>query len=270
MLLEFWSQFIHHFPASDLAALVLNGALFSLAYFVFWHKLKERYRHLRIQSRNRVNGAQIRRELKNALYSLAVGASLSTLVLYMASRGYTQIYQDAGRHPWWYNYAGFFLLLIIDDTWFYWCHRLLHHRTLYRFIHAEHHKSIDVNPFTSASFHFLEPLLLTLWIVPVAFFIPIYAPVLGFVQLWGLLDNLKSHLGYEFYPAWFNLSWLRFFTTSTYHNLHHSRFTGNYGVHFRLWDKLLGTEFPDYEAGFAEIKARESVVDATSANKAAL
>ena len=48
------------------------------------------------------------------------------------------------------------------------------------------------------------PLLLTLWIVPVAFLVPVYAPVLALVPVWGLLDNLKSYLGYELYPAGFN------------------------------------------------------------------
>ena len=101
------------------------------------------------------------------------------------------------------------------------------------------------------------PLLLTLWIVSVAFLVPVYAPVLVLVQAWGLLDNLKSHFGYELYPVGFNRSWLRFLTISTFHNLYHSRFNGNYGVHFRIWDWLLKTEFPHYETEFAAIQARK-------------
>jgi len=254
---DFVSQLLHNFPKSFFAALLLNGAVFSLAYFIFWHKLKARLRSWRIQVKERVDGAQIRRELKNALYVLAVGAGMSCVVLYLASQGYTRLYQDPAHHSWWYNFGGFFLLLLIDDTWFYWCHRLLHHRVIYRYVHAEHHKSVDVNPFTSTSFHFLEPLLLTLWIVPVAFLVPVYTPVLALVQVWGLLDNLKSHLGYELYPAGFNQSWLRFLTTSTFHNMHHSRFNGNYGVHFRIWDWLLKTELPHYETEYAAIQARK-------------
>ncbi len=257
MLSDFAHQFLRAFPRSFVAALLLNGALLSLAYFVFWHQFKDRLRHWRIQVRERVNAQQIRRELKNALYTLAVGASMSSVVLYLAAHGHTRLYQDPARHSWWYNFGGFFLLLLIDDAWFYWVHRLLHQRFFFRLIHAEHHKSVDVNPFTSVSFHFLEPVLLTAWIFPVAFFIPVFAPVLLLVQLWGTLENLKSHLGYELYPAGFNRSWLRLLTTSTHHNLHHSRFTGNYGVHLRLWDWLLGSEFPDYEAEFDAIKARQ-------------
>jgi sterol desaturase/sphingolipid hydroxylase (fatty acid hydroxylase superfamily) len=39
--------------------------------------------------------------------------------------------------------------------------------------------------------------------------------------------------------------------------MHHSKFNGNYGVHFRIWDRLLGTEFKDYEKTFDEIQERK-------------
>lgn len=141
--------------------------------------------------------------------------------------------------------------MLLDDTWFYWCHRLLHQRLFYKYVHREHHKSVDVNPFSSFSFHFAEAFLLTSWILVVALTVPIYSPVLFVLQFYGMLDNIKSHLGYEIYPSWFQHWPLRWLTTSTYHNQHHAKFHGNYGVHFRFWDRLMGTEFADYDANFA-------------------
>jgi sterol desaturase/sphingolipid hydroxylase (fatty acid hydroxylase superfamily) len=32
------------------------------------------------------------------------------------------------------------------------------------------------------------------------------------------------------------------FISATHHGLHHRRFRCNYGLHFRLWDRLLGTD----------------------------
>jgi Delta7-sterol 5-desaturase len=189
-----------------------------------------------------------------------VGALFNSIVLYLSSKGYTKIYTGFSEHSPFLGIGSFFLLLIIDDTWFYWVHRLLHHPKLFPYIHVVHHKSVDVNPFTSISFHWLEPFLLTLWIFPASFIFPIYAPVLGVIQVWGLLDNVKSHLGYELYPANFNKGWLRFMTSSTHHNMHHSKFKGNYGVHFRIWDKLLGTEFRDYEAEYDKVQERKKTV----------
>ena len=246
-----------HFPQGFLSGMVLNGTLITLAYFLFWKKFKTRFRHWRIQLKERVDPQQIKGELLNSLFTLSVGALFSSLMIYLSTQGYTQVYTDFSDHHPFFGIAGFFILLIIDDTWFYWCHRLLHHPAVFRRVHYVHHKSVDVNPFTSLSFHWLEACLLSGWIIPAAFFVPMYAPVLLAVQLWGALDNVKSHLGYEFYPSNFNKSWLRFLTSSTHHNMHHSKFNGNYGVHFRLWDRLLGTEFKNYEAEYDKIQQRK-------------
>ncbi len=250
-------EILFNFPQAFLSGLLLNGTLIVLIYILVWKAFKKRLRSWRIQLKERVNTKQIKRELKNSFFTLAVGALFSSIVIYLSTQGYTKIYTKFYEYNPFYGVFGFFILLLIDDTWFYWFHRLLHHPKIFKHIHLEHHKSIDVNPFTSLSFHFLEPFLLSFWIFPVAYVFPIYAPVLLVVQLYGLLDNIKSHLGYELYPKRFNKSWLRFLTSSTHHNMHHSKFKGNYGVHFRFWDKLLGTEFRDYETEYEKIQERK-------------
>lgn len=255
--MEAIKQILLNLPQGIVSGIMLNGTVILLAYFLIWKKYKERLKNWRIQLKERVNNQQIKRELKNSLYSLLVGSLFSSIVIYLSTKGYTKIYTNLSDHHILWAISSFFMMLLIDDTWFYWCHRLLHHPKIYRYIHLEHHKSIDVNPFTSMSFHFLEPFLLTIWIIPMAYFFPIYAPALMFTQIWGLLDNVKAHVGYEFYPAWFHKSWLGFLTSSTHHNMHHSKFNGNYSVHFRIWDKLMGTEFNDYEAEYDKIQVRK-------------
>lgn len=244
------------FPSGYASALLMNGVLLTFTYWLIWKKLGPRLQAWRIQSKKRFDNQQMRREIKNAFFTLTVGALFSSIVIYASTKGYTQIYSSFWDYPIW-SCCCFFVLLLIDDAWFYWIHRLLHHPKLYRLIHEEHHKSIDVSPFTTLSFHAVEPFLLSLWILPIAFFFPVYAPALGILQLWGFLDNLKSHLGYELYPSWWNRSFLRFLTSSTYHNLHHSHFEGNYGVHFRFWDRFLGTEFPQYELIYEDIQKKK-------------
>ncbi len=259
--MEALTQILLHLPQGLLSGLMLNGTVITLAYFLVWKKFKKRLQRWRIQLNEKVDAQQIKRELKNSVYTLLVGATFSSVVIYLSTQGKTKIYTDFSEHNPLFAIGGFFVLLLIDDTWFYWWHRLLHHPALFRKVHSEHHKSVDVNPFTSMSFHFLEAFILTFWILPVSFLIPIYAPVLLAVQLWGLFDNVKAHLGYEFYPAMWNKSWFRFLTSSTHHNMHHSKFNGNYGVHFRFWDKLLGTEFEDYETEFDQIQVRKKKAD---------
>ena len=245
-----------NFSKSLVSGILLSVGLMSIAYYLIWKKFNTRLKNRRIQLKHRVNRLQIHSELKNAVPVFIVGSLFSALVIYLSSKGYTRIYTDFRMHHVIWSICGFFILLIIDDCWFYWCHRLLHHPRLFPYIHVVHHRSIDVNPFTSMSFHWLEPFLLTLWIFPVAFILPVYAPILGAIQFWGLLDNIKSHLGYELYPAGLNRTWFRFLTSSTHHNMHHSKFKGNYGVHFRFWDWLFGTEFPDYEDEYEKIHHR--------------
>ena len=73
------------------------------------------------------------------------------------------------------------------------------------------------------------------------------------LQVVGLVNNIVAHLGYEFMPRWFiRVPPFKWMTTSTFHNLHHTRFNGNYALFFRFWDRLLGTEVPEYEQRFVE------------------
>ncbi|MEO1635637.1 MAG: sterol desaturase family protein [Cyanobacteria bacterium J06631_9] len=207
--------------------------------------------------KERANAKQIRFELKNAVFVFLVGAFPSSVVYYLSTLGYTKIYLDIADYGMSWSIASFFLIWIVDDAWFYWTHRLLHHPSIYRYVHAVHHHSIDVTPYSSMSFHALEGFLLSAWIFPVSFMFPIYAPALAVMQTVGLVNNIKGHLGYEFYPAWFNRSWLRFFTASSHHNMHHSKFKGNYGLHFRFWDTVCGTEFSDYNETLDHIQTRK-------------
>lgn len=262
--MELLKQILQNIGQSLASGIFINGGILVLVYFLVWKKFKQRLKNWRIQLKERVDAAQIKRELKNSVFTLLVGAGFSTLVYYLNSIGYTKIYTNINDYSLFYSIGGFFILLLADDTWFYWTHRLLHHPRLFRCVHVVHHKSVDVNPFTSMSFHFLEAMALSLWILPVSFIFPIYAPVLMVLQIWGFLDNLKSHLGYEFYPAWWNKSIGKLLTSSTHHNMHHSKFGGNYGVHFRVWDKLQGTEFRDYEAEFEKIQDRKKQKNTTT------
>lgn len=236
--------------------ILVNGGIITIIYFVFWKFFKNKIKNFRIQLYQRADAAQIKSEIINAIGTTLMGAFFGSIVYFLSTHGYTKVYSDINAHHKFFAYAGFFVLLIVDDTWFYWSHRLLHHPKIYKYVHAVHHKSIDVTPYTSLSFHPLEAFIATFWILPFSFIFPMYLPALGVLQLYGLYDNMKSHLGYEFFPTKFNKSWLRFLSTSTYHNMHHSKFNCNYGVHFRFWDKIMGTEFKEYEQEYNSIKNR--------------
>jgi Delta7-sterol 5-desaturase len=243
---------------------LINYLTILIVYLIVWKLLKERLKNWRIQLKQRVNSKQLKAELRNSLFTLLVSSVIVFFIYHFKSKGYTKIYTHVNEFSKFYAYGGLFILMIINETWFYWIHRLLHNKILFKYIHIVHHKSIDVNPFTSLSFHWMETFALTCWIIPLSLFFPIYVPILGILQVWGLIDNIKGHLGYELYPSWWNKSLGKLLTSSTHHNMHHSKFKGNYGLQFRIWDKLLGTEFDDYEKTFEEIQKRKKNKSSTA------
>ncbi|GAB4370849.1 MAG: hypothetical protein Kow00121_11900 [Elainellaceae cyanobacterium] len=81
---------------------------------------------------------------------------------------------------------------------------------------------------------------------------------IGINQVVGLLNNIKSHLGYEFYPKFFDKTPLKYLVNSTHHNQHHIRYNGNYGLSLRFWDLVFGTEFDDYDDVVNQVKNRKS------------
>jgi Delta7-sterol 5-desaturase len=44
--------------------------------------------------------------------------------------------------------------------------------------------------------------------------------------------------------------------TATHHNMHHQLLKHNFGLYFNFWDRLMGTNHPEYEQRFEEIAQR--------------
>ncbi len=241
--------FVQGFVAQALSYFVVVG----LIYLAIWKWGEQRFRGARVQAKRRVDGKQIRFEVKNTLIVLLAGIPLTFVISWLYASGAAKLTLDASSIGWPTIVATFVGLLIFNDAWFYFWHRLLHHPKLFRLVHSVHHKSVDVNPFSSYSFHWFEGMILGAWVLPMVLLVPIYIPMLGVLHGIGLANNVMSHLGYEFLPkGLLRVPLLRWMNTSTFHNLHHTSSRGNYALMFRFWDRLLGTELPNYEATFLE------------------
>jgi Delta7-sterol 5-desaturase len=161
-------------------------------------------------------------------------------------------YTDINQYGWPYAIFLTFFLFFLHDTAFYWSHRMMHHKSLFNTFHRVHHDSVEPTAFATYSFHPLEAVvqnlnsllpLLALLVMP-WHEIPMIIFGLGVV-----LFNVIGHLGFEIYPKnWHKWPVLGWKTTAYHHYMHHQRSGGNYGLYFRFWDKLCGTEFKDYEA----------------------
>jgi sterol desaturase/sphingolipid hydroxylase (fatty acid hydroxylase superfamily) len=248
------SFFVQAFPAQAINYFILVTVVF----WVVWKFGRKAFRRSKIPVRPRLDAAQLRREIGNSLITLAVGTLNALAIASLYRQGLTRLVFPPAALGFWQNALTFLLMISLSDTWFYWTHRLMHHPRVFRFVHITHHKSVEVNPYSSYSFHFLEAFILGAWIYPALMLVPVSILVLGVLQVAGLANNIMSHLGYEFYPRWF----MRFFpfrmlNSATFHSLQHTTLNGNYGLFFRFWDRLMGTEVKSYEQVFTQRGATE-------------
>lgn len=228
-------------------------ALVGLLYALFWRWGAQRFAAKRIRRAPKVDGAQVRREAGNTIVTLA-GPTINIAVIFTMYRaGWTKLSTDRSAFSVAQIALTFVGMIVFNDAWFYWMHRLMHHKRLFRYVHAVHHKSVDVNPFTSYSFHAVEALVLGAWIIPAMLVVPIYLPALGALQALGLANNVMSHLGYELFrdgscacPGCVGRTRPRFTACIT------RRSTRTSPSDFRCWDRLMKTESEDDERVFAE------------------
>jgi sterol desaturase/sphingolipid hydroxylase (fatty acid hydroxylase superfamily) len=52
-----------------------------------------------------------------------------------------------------------FVSIFVDDTWFYWSHRTLHHQSIYKYIHKQHHQFIHTEGIAVDYAHPIEDLI---------------------------------------------------------------------------------------------------------------
>ncbi|WP_201983424.1 sterol desaturase family protein [Hymenobacter rubidus] len=185
---------------------------------------------------------QIRHELVYSSSTAYIFALLGVLVYWLYTRGHTTLYTDVRQHGWAYLSLSGGLVLVLHDTYFYWTHRLLHTRWLYRHVHTVHHRSTNPTPWAAYAFHPVEALLEGAVVFPLILVFPlhiyVFAGFLGVV----LLSNIVGHLGFEFVPQTKRSSfWGRLLSSATHHNLHHQLFTKNYGYYFTHWDRWMNT-----------------------------
>jgi sterol desaturase/sphingolipid hydroxylase (fatty acid hydroxylase superfamily) len=148
--------------------------------------------------------------------------------------------------------AALLLMVIGHDAYFYWTHRLIHDPRLFRFLHRRHHRSHNPSPFTAYSFDLGEAAIQASFVPLWMLIVPTPWWVTGVFMLHQIVRNTIGHAGYELFPARSDGKPMFDFVTSvTHHDLHHAQAGWNYGLYFTWWDRLMGTEHPEYYARFA-------------------
>jgi Delta7-sterol 5-desaturase len=189
-------------------------------------------------------GRQIGREIRwSALSGLIYGAPAGLVAWGWQHRGWTLIYEDVGAFPLWYLPVSVLVYLAAHDTWFYWTHRLMHLPAIFRAAHAVHHESRPPTAWAAMSFHPIEALTGAVVIPALVFLVPIHVAALGAVLTVMTVMGVTNHMGWEMFPRALVRgpagAWL---ITASHHQRHHERYRCNYGLYFRFWDRLCGTD----------------------------
>lgn len=196
-------------------------------------------------SRREPTRATIRNEIRLSVISSIIYALPAAIVLEMWKAGGTAIYggMPSSVGAWLWIPISAFIYLFVQDSWFYFSHRAMHHPKLFKHTHAGHHRSVQPTPWASFSFDPIEAASMA-WLLPaLALLVPIHWVTALVILMLMTVNAVFNHAGWEIYPRrWIDGWWGRHIITASHHNLHHTRFSGNYGLYFRFWDKVMGTD----------------------------
>lgn len=242
-------------------ALVLLG--FLLRYLViagiaylFFYQLRKNKNRFRIQPRSPEKKI-IRLEILYSLSTFVIFTAMFVFIWWMNRMEWTQLYFEIGEKGWIWFWCSVPAMLLLHDTWFYWTHRFMHLRSVFPYVHKVHHLSVNPTPWASFSFHPLEAVIEAGILPLIVLVMPVhpYALLLFLVAM--TIMNVNGHLGYEIFPKGFTRKLLfRFSNTSTHHNMHHRLTKCNYGLYLNVWDRIMGTNHPEYHDHFDEVKTR--------------
>ncbi|GAB4240846.1 MAG: hypothetical protein Kow00121_67190 [Elainellaceae cyanobacterium] len=161
--------------------------------------------------------------------------------------GSTLLYTSIDQYGAWYLGVSFITVLLLQDTYFYFIHRFSHHPRVFKWLHHGHHFSGNPTPWTSFAFDLPEAVIQGVFFLVIVFIVPLHfitlIAVLMTMTLWAVLSHLGFRLSSSSSAHWLG-QWL---IGPLHHSIHHRKHVVHYGLYFTFWDKLLGTQDPQYE-----------------------
>lgn len=191
-----------------------------------------------------VKQGQVRQEIGWSLVAAMIYGAPAGLVMWVWQvHGGTAIYTGWTAMPLWYAPLSVLIYLFAHDTWFYWTHRAMHTRRLFGPMHSVHHASRSPTAWAAMSFHPSEAATGAIVIPLLALIVPIHVSMLALVLTIMTVMGVTNHMGWEIFPRWLVHSRLgEWIITASHHQRHHEHYLCNFGLYFRFWDRLCGTD----------------------------
>lgn len=237
-VLDYLLIFVVLYPVALFYFYLIPAGVF---YYFFYLRSTEFEKATRIQKKQ-PSIKSIKREILNSSASMAF-YTIMTIVLYEAwERGYTKVYLEVSEYSLVYTIASLLIIVALHDTYFYWTHRFMHCKPVFKYFHRTHHLSTTPTPWAIYSFQPLEMVVQFGIHLLVIFFVPAHPVVLVLWLTYNNLVNAGGHCGHEFFSPGMKNHWFFKWNNSVeHHDLHHSKFNYNYGLNFNFWDRWMGT-----------------------------
>ncbi len=194
--------------------------------------------------------------LDNIFWSLGSGCIIWTgfeAVTLWAYSNHIIPYLDMREHP---VYAALLTLGVVYLRYFnfYFIHRMIHWKPLYKICHYLHHKNINVGPWSGLSMHPIEHFfyftgVLFHWIIPSS---PFHAI---FNLMHAGISPAVGHMGFHELVVAENV---KVPSDNYFHYLHHRLFTVNYGVEAFPLDWWLNTYHDGSQESLARIRRKNN------------
>lgn len=246
-----WREALAAWPAIwliDLARYLIPAALVALALRLLPSRVRSR-RQVRV---TQPFAGQALQEFRHSMQTVAIFASNGVLIYLGVRVGLLTIYTDMAQYGWLYGGLSLVLVIVAHDAWFYWTHRFLHTRQMFRWAHRVHHRSVAPTPWAAYSFAPGEAVVQAIFLPLILLILPLHAMMISVFLVHMIVRNVLGHAGVDVVPrAWLAGWWGRWLTTTLHHDMHHAHGRHNYGLYFTWWDKIGRTEHPEYRRRLA-------------------
>ncbi|MEY2925557.1 MAG: hypothetical protein RL367_34 [Pseudomonadota bacterium] len=242
---------VPHMFAFDFGRYFIAASLISV---IVWLLKRTPWKSRQIQQRT-ATPAQIRREFLASVRTILVYCAVSIFVVWGIRHGILR--ELEGSFGWGGNAVSLAAVIIAHDAYFYWSHRMMHHPQLFKRFHRFHHRTVTPTPWTAYAFAVPEAFVMALFVPLWLWLVPTPGLVMFSFMIIMILRNTMAHAGLELHArGWASHPLLKWISTTTHHDLHHAgSFNHNYGFYFTWWDKMMGTEHPDYVATYDRVTA---------------
>src|SRR3569623_1898503 len=110
-------------------------------------------------------------------------------------------------------------------------------------LYTDLHASRPPTAWAAMAFHPIEALTGAVVIPLLVLAIPIHVAALGLVLAIMTVMGVTNHMGWEIFPAFMWRGQLGgWLITASHQQRHHERYGCNYGLYFRFWDRVCGTD----------------------------